>query len=100
MKETEASIDIPALVGADPSEVNPAGVGLTWERSRHPQVKTCGYSRLAPFGAARSSRILSLRGVGTVRLFSSGARQPFKLSVEAPKYPATGKFLGKLHLSL
>ena len=30
----------------------------------------------------------------------SGPRQPFKLSVEAPKYSAAGKFLGKLHLNL
>ncbi len=60
----------------------------------------CGYLRLAPFGATRSSRILALMGVGAVRLFSSRSRQPFKLSVGAPKYPAAGKSLGKLHLSL
>jgi len=28
--------------GADPFEVNPVGVGPIWERSRNPQVKTCG----------------------------------------------------------
>ena len=70
--------------GSGPSEVNPVGVGLTWGRSRHRQAKTCGYSRLAPFRATWSSRILALTGVGTARLFSKMFRS---VRASPPKTP-------------
>jgi len=41
---------IPALKGPNVCRVNPVGVGRSCGLC-YPQVKTCGYSRLAPAGA-------------------------------------------------
>jgi hypothetical protein len=51
----------PALKGPTIQTVNPVGVG--WSGGfRYPQVKTCGYSTLAPSGPNEERPILALMG--------------------------------------
>jgi hypothetical protein len=45
---------VPALEGPNVRRVNPVGVGQSGGLC-YPQVKTCGYSRLAPAGACHGA---------------------------------------------